>query len=106
MMVLQAPKIPKPEDILNAVQKAGAQGINGIFLTLSAPVEFIKGLGVPVPELPQPPVPQLPTSGGQSGFLFPFFGGQQDVSYEPYEGYEGGQQDVTIEQEKKKTIWV
>lgn len=106
MMVLQAPKIPKPEDILNAVQKAGAQGLNGIFLTLSAPLELVKGLGVPVPELPPLPIPGA-SEGGAS--WFPYFGGQQDVTYEPYSGeyvYGGGQQDVTIEAEKKKEIWV
>lgn len=114
MMTFQLPPIPKPEDVMNALQKAGAQSINGLFLTLSAPIEFVKGLGVPVPELPG-----MPTSGTQPaptpkpvplfGIPLPFIGGQSDVTYEPYsagQASEGGSKDVTIEVNKQKEIWV
>lgn len=122
MMVLQNPPIPKPEDLMNAVQKAGAQSINGIFMTLSAPIELVKGLGIPVPELPQLPgqsqgisppptgTPLKPLMAvGPFGLPLPFAGGQAEVTYEPYtaeNASEGGAEDVTIESGKKKEIWV
>ena len=111
MFMLQAPQLPKPEDVMNAVMRAGQQSVNGILMTLSAPLEIVKGLGIPVPEPPQLPAPP---SGGSApkplfAFPFPFVGGQSDVTYEPYtagSASEGGSEDVTIETEQKKEIWV
>lgn len=116
MMTLQAPPIPKPEDIMNALQNASAQSVNGILMTLSAPLEMAKGLGIPVPQMPQLPAPAggtvppktVPTAS-IFGIPLPFVGGGADVTYEPYSSgaaSEGGQADVTIESGKKKVIWV
>jgi len=113
MLMLQVPQLPKPEDVMDALQRAGAQSINGIFMTLSAPLELVKGLGIPVPEppkLPNPPAGGKPTiQPSMFGLPWPFAGGEADVMYEPYyadEASEGGMEDVTIESGKKKEIWV
>lgn len=115
MFVLQNPQLPKPEDVLNALQEAGAQSVNGIFMTLSAPLTLFKGLGLPTPQPPQLPAPPSGSKPaplmavGPFGLPWPFAGGEAEVTYEPYtagESSEGGAEDVTIEVGKKKEIWV